>query len=113
MCRYAEGNTGLVDASVVKETMLGIKADEGTEMLRSSLAHALATFPLELVLPSRRPPPPTPELPRPKIPLRNHRESALRMKVGAHKAAEEAALAAMASAEGEGGDDALEIVTEN
>ena len=112
----AEGNAdggGLIDPSVVKETLLGVKAAEGTEMLRSALAHALATFPLNYVLPSRRPPPPTPELPRPKIPLRNYRESALRMAVGAHKAAEEAALAAAAeAAAAEQGDDALEIVTE-
>ena len=113
----AEGNAGEVDPAMVKDTMLGVKAEEGTVMLKSSLAHALATFPLSYVLPSRRPPPPTPELPRPKIPLRNHRESALRLKVGAHKAAEEVALAAMAGAEKTEGaaaedGDALEIVTE-
>ena len=108
-----EGNAGQVDLSLVKETMLGIKFEKGTEMLRSALAHALATFPLKSVLPSPRPPTPDPELPRPKIPLRNHRSQtlALRLAVGAHKEAEAAALKAREE-EAENADDVLEVVTE-
>jgi|AntAceMinimDraft_1070359.scaffolds.fasta_scaffold07683_4 hypothetical protein len=85
--------------------MLGVKVETESATLRSSLAQALATFPLQMVLPPRRPPPPPPALPHPQIPLRNHRDAALRMAVGAHRAAEHTALGK--------NDDLLEIVSEN
>jgi len=127
----------LADADV-KATLNGVgTGDPGSaayDQLRLTKALSLVAYPLEEVLPDRRPRPPTPDPPPPppKVPLLvGHMKGTLRVAVGAHKQLEEAAIRAKEGAgeevgpegggeggggEGEGdaapGEDVLEIVTE-